>query len=419
MKILHAADLHMDSPLRGLSLYDGAPVDRIRSATRRATENMVATAIDRQVDLVVIAGDVFDGDWRDYGTGLFWVEQLARLDDADIPVVVVAGNHDAASEISRNLTLPSNVTQLAADRPERKVFDDLEVEVIGRSYMTRSVTEDLTATFPQGDPHLFSIGLLHTSLDGRPGHADYAPSSVDGLRSLGYQYWALGHVHNREVVHEDPWIVFPGNVQGRHIRETGPKGASIVEVEDRRVRSVTPVELDVMRWAHLEVPIDGASDLDDVVSRLMTGFGDLVGDLDGRPGAVRVVMTGRGGVHELLWDDPHRFEAEVRSAAVRTGDLWVEKVKVSTSPAIDRSTLASNETLARLLEHVENLRNDPALLEGYEELFSELRRKVGADVRVPEDHSFDPRRIGTAEHLEGLLDDALETVLAAIAKEQR
>ncbi|MBK7322588.1 MAG: DNA repair exonuclease [Candidatus Microthrix sp.] len=191
MKILHAADLHIDSPLGGLTAYEGAPAEEIRGATRRATENLIQAAIDHEVSLVVLAGDIFDGDWPDYGTGLFWNEQLNRLHGDGIPVVSVAGNHDAQSLISRNLPLPPNLTQLSTSKPETVTFAELGIEVIGQGYATRDVSLDLTQAYPDGDPNLFTIGLLHTSLNGRPGHASYAPSSVDALRAKGYQYWAL------------------------------------------------------------------------------------------------------------------------------------------------------------------------------------------------------------------------------------
>ena len=144
MKILHAADLHIDSPLGGLTAYEGAPAEEIRGATRRATENLIQAAIDHEVSLVVLAGDIFDGDWPDYGTGLFWNEQLNRLHGDGIPVVSVAGNHDAQSLISRNLPLPPNLTQLSTSKPETVTFAELGIEVIGQGYATRDVSLDLT-----------------------------------------------------------------------------------------------------------------------------------------------------------------------------------------------------------------------------------------------------------------------------------
>ena len=224
MKFIHAADIHLDSALRGLERYEGAPVDEIRNATRRAFDNLIELAITEAVDFVLLAGDLYDGDWKDYNTGLYFVERMGRLREAGIRVYMVAGNHDAASQITKHLRVPDNVRLFATRSPERVVLDDLAVAIHGQGFANRAVTDDLSQAYAQGDPQLFNIGLLHTCLDGKPGHEPYAPCSIDGLRSKGYQYWALGHVHAREVVCRDPWIIFPGNIQGRHIRETGDVG---------------------------------------------------------------------------------------------------------------------------------------------------------------------------------------------------
>ncbi|MCB1796433.1 MAG: DNA repair exonuclease, partial [Candidatus Competibacteraceae bacterium] len=108
MRFLHAADLHLDSPLRGLDRYEGAPVDEVRGATRRAFENLIAVARRERVDLVVIAGDLYDGDWPDYNTGLFFIKGVAQLAEEGIPVAIVRGNHDAASRLTKALRLPAN-----------------------------------------------------------------------------------------------------------------------------------------------------------------------------------------------------------------------------------------------------------------------------------------------------------------------
>ncbi len=198
IKFLHAADIHLDSSLHGLERYEGAPVDEIRSATRRAFDNLIDLAIDEEVEFVLLAGDLYDGDWKDYNTGLYFMGCMERLQESGIRVFVVAGNHDAASQITRHLRLPDNVTMFSTRTPEKVILDDLDVVIVGQGFATRAVTEDLSQAYPQGDSQLFNIGLLHTCLDGKPGHEPYAPCSVDGLRSKGYQYWALGHVHKCE-----------------------------------------------------------------------------------------------------------------------------------------------------------------------------------------------------------------------------
>ncbi|HHD57358.1 MAG TPA: DNA repair exonuclease, partial [Desulfobulbaceae bacterium] len=221
---LHAADIHLDSPLRNLATREGAPVELIRNATRRAFENLVQLAVDEKVDFLLLAGDLYDGAWRDFNTGLFFIEKMRRLKEAGIRVFLISGNHDAASRITRALRLPDNVVHFSSRRARTIELEDLNVAIHGQSYAKRAVTADLAKDYPPPVQGMVNIGLLHTALAGRDGHEPYAPCTPGELADKGYDYWALGHVHQREIVDKDPWIVFAGNLQGRHIRETGPRG---------------------------------------------------------------------------------------------------------------------------------------------------------------------------------------------------
>ena len=236
---LHAADLHLDSALRGLSRYEGAPAAEIRAATRRAAENLVDLALDRRADFVLLAGDIYDGAWRDFSTGLFFAQLMTRLREAETPVVLLTGNHDAASVVARRLSLPDNVTVLGHDAPETRRFDSWDVSVHGQGFADRAVTENLAANYPPPDPGRFNIGLLHTACDGgaESGHAPYAPCTPKQLADHGYDYWALGHIHQPGDLHDSSQrgaapIVFPGNTQGRSVRECGPRGCRLVRVDD-------------------------------------------------------------------------------------------------------------------------------------------------------------------------------------------
>ena len=410
MKFLHAADLHIDSPLRGLSAYEGAPVEQIRGATRRAVENLVDAAISHAVDLVVIAGDVFDGDWKDYSTGLFWIAQLARLEATRIPVVFVAGNHDAASEISRRLRLPPNVTQLSSAKPETRRFDDLNVAVVGQGYSTKAVSADLAAAYPLADPGLFTIGLLHTSLDGRPNHASYAPTTIDTLRSRGYQYWGLGHVHQREEVLTDPWIVFPGNLQGRHARELGSKGASLVTVEGDSVRSVEHLSIDVVRWHESHVNATELESVDDVLAAVSRSLDSAVATAADRLVAARVRITGRSPAHAELWRDAAAVEAEIRALGARTGAVWVEKVTLATHRPMELAERGEDDTIGAIAARVKAVRQNTAALTEYENLFTALRNKIAADARSGESAAFDPTSLGSAAHIAETLDASLALI---------
>ena len=212
--ILHLADLHIDSPLRGLEADPGAPAETIRGATREALIRAVAFAIERRVALVLIAGDLFDGDWNDWRTGHFLVAQLSLLARAGIPVVAIRGNHDADNVITRALPPIDGMRMLRSDRAETIIFQDLGLAVHGQSFATREMFGNLAANYPAVVPGVLNVGVLHTSATGREGHTNYAPCTPEQLRAHGYDYWALGHIHQREVLATDPWIVFPGNLQG-------------------------------------------------------------------------------------------------------------------------------------------------------------------------------------------------------------
>src|ERR1039458_4377926 len=271
-QFIHAADIHLDSPLRGLSSFEGEPVEQIRTAARRAFESLVHLAIRESVAFVVIAGDLWDGDWPDAGPGLFFIKQAKRLRQADIPVYVVKGNHDAENALTRELRYPDNVHFFGHLRPEtaprgeREHFDarlkQLNVAIHGQSFREANITGDLAAVYPAPVPGAFNIGLLHTCLDGDSRHYASAPASVDALAAKGYQYWALGHVHQRRAVERNGVpIVFPGNLQGRYIPETGPKGCELVTVDDGG-RTVSPFErLDVVRGLEEAVDLSGAKKL--------------------------------------------------------------------------------------------------------------------------------------------------------------
>lgn len=372
MKFVHAADLHLDSPLRGLPAYEGAPVDEVRGATRRALENLVELCVEESAALLVIAGDLYDGDWKDYSTGLFFVQQMARLRDAGVHVAWVRGNHDASSKITRHLNPPENVTELSFSAPETVLYEDCGVAVHGVGYATAEVRDNLALSYPEPRSGLFNLGLLHTSLDGRPGHAPYAPCALDQLRARGYDYWALGHVHAREVLSREPWVVFSGNLQGRHIQEVGPKGATLVTVEGGQVRAAEPRALDVVRWARCEVDIEGAADLDEALERAAGELRKLLLEAEGRLVACRVTLHGRSPAHGALVARSERVLAELRALGLGAGGVYIERVELRSGPAVDLPTVRQREdAIGELFRSLEELRSEG---EALEELRAEVLR---------------------------------------------
>jgi DNA repair exonuclease SbcCD nuclease subunit len=383
MKFVHAADLHLDSPLAGLDRYDGAPVAQIRGATRRAMQNLVELCVAEGAKLLVLAGDLFDGDWKDFTSGLFFVRQMQVLRKAGIQVVIVRGNHDAASQVTRHLRLPDNVRELSSLRPETVCFEDLGVCVHGQSYARRAENDDLSIHYPEARSGYFNIGLLHTSATGRPGHADYAPCSVDVLRSKGYDYWALGHVHQREVLSEAPWIVFPGNLQGRHIRECGAKGATLVEVEAGRVSNVEHRALDVVRFEVCEVLVsEDTVDVDAALDAVEHRLNQLLSQAESRLLVVRVIVQGATELHALLQRDAVKWEAEIRSRAFERTELWIESVRFRTQSRGNAERARRRpDAVGEVLRALDRYRNDEVARLELAPLFAELQSKLPAEVR--------------------------------------
>jgi len=378
-KFIHAADIHLDSPLAGLERYEGAPVDQVRAATRRALTNLVNVAIAERVAFVLIAGDLYDGDWRDYSTGLFFVREMSRLREADILVLIIAGNHDAQSQITKALRLPENVRLLSEEGPETVIDERRGVVIHGQSFARRVVTDDLSVRYPVPLQDLFNIGLLHTSADGREGHEPYAPCRPDALVAKGYQYWALGHVHKREILHEDPWVLFCGNLQGRSVRETDAKGCTLVAVEGGQVQGVEHRDIDVVRWALCDVDASGAEDGDALLDRLSAALAERISHADGRVLGVRVRIVGPCKAHRELVTNPERWRNEIRARAtdLSAGNAWVEKIEFDTSPDQGVEDLSAREdAVGGLLRAIEDLPWDAELLGALASEWAELKRRL-------------------------------------------
>jgi exonuclease SbcD len=402
---LHAADLHIDSPLRGLERYEEAPTDEIRAATRAAFENLVARSIELQVAFVILAGDVFDGRWKDYGTGLWFTARLRELTSQGIRVYLVAGNHDAEGKMTMALDYPEGVHRFRSSEPQRFIDEATGAILVGQSFAKAATTEDLAAAYPAATPGAVNIGVLHTALTGREGHDNYAPCSPDTLRAKGYDYWALGHIHQCEVVSTDPWIVFPGNLQARHARETGAKGATLVMVEGGRIASVTEEILDVVRFARVGVDVSSCarrSECEDAVAQALAEAKD---DANGRLLAVRIEVTGRSAAHTELRRDVDAFVARCRDLANDQGDVWVEKVKIQT-----QGPSAANGR--DILEGLELDADDlcAAAREAARAELEELLAKLPTAANLAED-GLDLRDDAT---LRGLMDDARDELVGRL-----
>lgn len=410
-KLVHAADLHLDSPLVGLERYEGAPVSELRRATRGALDRLVELCIAERADVLLIAGDLFDGSWRDYSTGLFLCERMARLREADVRVVWIRGNHDAASRLRKHLRMPENVRELSHAKAESVRFEELNLVIHGQGFPEAAVKEDLTRRYPAPVAGAVNVGLLHTALDGREGHAPYAPCTLAALVDRGYDYWALGHVHTHEVVSRAPFVVYPGNLQGRHVKETGPKGAVVVTFDSARVLEVEHRALDVVRWERVSVDAGAVASLDDAgdaVQKALLRASHAAGE---RLLAARVELVGPSAAHALLKADPERAASTVRAAALDVdAPVWIERAVVSTRPLVgELADVPVTGPLGELGREIAALRAEPAELAafvaelpGLGELLRKLRPAAGGE--------------GTLANPEGVLEDARELLLARLSE---
>lgn len=388
-RFIHAADVHLDSPLKGLEQYEGAPVDEIRRATRRALENLVELAIDREVDFVLLAGDLYDGDWKDYNTGLFLVSQIVKLRDAGIAAYIITGNHDAENKMTRSLRLPENPdgspVMLSSRKPETVLPKGLGAAIHGRGFASPKVPENVVDDYPQHVAGMFNIGVLHTSLDSESNdqHASYAPCRIADLVQKNYQYWALGHIHKRAIRHEEPWIVFPGNVQGRHIRESGAKGCVLVSVDDQLSATAEFVPVDVLRWEECHIDASEFASTDDAWPALAAELSRLSEQHEQMPLAVRVFFFGRSAAHDQLISDLTHVTNQCRATALDAagGRIWVEKVKLHTLPSRQpQELLTADGPLGELMQYCAELQSDDEQLRELSEQFIELRRKLPDEI---------------------------------------
>lgn len=382
-KFLHAADLHLDSPLLGLSAKSPDFAMRVQAASRQAFENLLDLAIAEKVAFIVLAGDVFDGDLRNFQTGLIFTAAMRRLEDTEIKVFMISGNHDAENRYAGRLKYSANVHLFGHKVAESVEIEALGVVLHGQSFAQRDVIENLARSYPSPRPNRFNVGVLHTACAGSEGpHAVYAPCTVEQLVNHGYDYWALGHVHARAVLNEHPHVVYPGNLQGRHAREIGPKGATLVTVNGGEIVACEHRDLDTVRWVTATVDLTGAGDLQALLQRTRAALDSVCEGAGDRPIALRLCLEGETALQgELMRSSGSiREDIEVLLVSLRA-EIWLEKLEVATRAP--RAAAAADPTVSGALSaEISDLAR--GIDAGLEECLQEIRSKMPANARVDE-----------------------------------
>ncbi len=303
---------------------------------------------------------------------------MERLAERGIAVYAVRGNHDPEEGYNAGLRLPHNVRFFGTDAVERIVHERDGVPVCslyGRSYPVRQVTENYAVDYESQSDDAFSIGVLHTNVGGREGWEEYAPASLDDLRSAGMDYWALGHIHTFEVVAEEPLTVYAGSPQGIDPAETGAHGCVLVTVEDG-VPVAEFIETAAIRWESVALDTSGAEGIDGVRTRLVSTMEDLSARAGNAGVIARVRLEGRSAAHTALSGAAAREDllAHVRETGAELAPwVWIDRLTDATAATVDVEAIAESEGfLGDLVRNADALDPDQAVADVLDELRSRL-----------------------------------------------
>jgi len=342
---IHAADLHLDSPFKGLAKAPEAVQARLRESTFAALRNLCGLVGREKADFVVIAGDLFDAADRSLRAQLKLERALMEMTEQGAQVFVVHGNHDPENGRRARLEWPRGVRVFGTSQvecyPAHVRGGEIAAHVYGISYSTPAVTDNLALRFKKKEGAPFHIALLHANVDGDPAHDNYAPCKLDELSAAGFDYWALGHVHDRRTLREYPHVVYPGNLQGRSVRETGGKGVYAVTVSEAGEVDMRFHDLADVLWQEITVSIDGIEREQELRDSMLEALEEARRQSGGRPVLARIRLEGRGAMHERLFDAglAEEWLEELRECLEppdSTEDwIWPESIAVRTKGSLN------------------------------------------------------------------------------------
>ena len=335
-RFVHTADIHLDSPLRSLSMRNSELAELVGDASRKAFTAIVDLCLAERVDALIVAGDLYDGDQTSMKTARFLSTQMARLHDAGIKVLKIRGNHDALSRISKQLVFPDSVT-IFGNRPASVKLEtgNLDVFFHGISFSSPKAPESLLLKYARPKEGTLNVGIMHTSLAGSPGHDVYAPCNVSDLHSHGFDYWALGHIHSR-TVHAGPGtVVMPGMPQGRDINESGTKSVTLVTIRDDRTIEIEERATSIAQFERMTIDIGAAIEWSDIVRSVGLAMEARRGSVAAPHLILRIELVGSSPLAWQVIRDRDLLLTEAEQAGERSGMVWVEKLDLKVAPDIE------------------------------------------------------------------------------------
>ena len=414
-RFVHTADVHLDSPLKTLALKDAEAAEVIANATRQAFINTIDLCIEERVDALLIAGDLYDGELKSMKTAVFFTREMHRLTDAGIWGFIVRGNHDAASRITKHLQLPKGV-HVFSGRADPVSIDALGVVVHGISFAKPHVPESLLAKYSAPVDGVINVGLLHTSLAGSSEHDVYAPCSIQQLKDQGYDYWAIGHIHQRTVHADAPHtIVMPGIMQGRHINEAGPKSVTLVEVQDNRKIQIEERITSIAQFERIQLDVTGIQAWDDLIRQIELALNSAARNIQATSLIARLQLSGSSSLSARLLRDRDVLAEEVRMAAQRTASVFIEDIKINVEPqrSAETRSLADPVSILRQMLAQEEVDQSTAMTDALA-LATQLQNDLPPAIRdILGDDQAQMRKI-----IERLMNAGAEEVLARLEAEE-
>ena len=371
---VHAADLHLDTPFHGIGQVSPRIGEALREASLDAFDALIALTLQEEARFLLLAGDLYDGADRGIRAQHRFLRGLERLSARGIPTFIVHGNHDPLSGWSAIKSWPPEVhvfgSQAVSSR-SMAIDGTPYATVHGISYGQAAVKENLSLRYRRGSEAGLHIGLLHANVGQNGDHGAYSPASVDDLKQAGMDYWALGHIHRRQVMARDPWIVYPGNLQGRSPKssERGAKGALVVTVSNGQIQEPRFEPLDRIRFASLEVDLSMLDDIAALQRRLLDAAATLQAQQDGRHLIIRAKLKGRSALYTEL-RHPGRLD-ELLEVLRQEGDrpdgfLWWEDLRNDAASLLEREKLILQGSFTSELLRLQDARlSNPALTERF------------------------------------------------------
>ena len=385
---IHAADLHLDSPFQSIAHLDPGLADRLIKESQAAFQRLIDLCIQKKTHFLLISGDSFDSGSGNLSGQLRFLNGMKKLERAGIPVYMICGNHDPLEQWSPHLDLPTNVYRFSGDEVERKEqsIDGSLVGIYGISYPTQEERRKLAQLFNSETSDAFSIGILHGNFGSTSGHANYAPFTLSDLQSAGIDYWALGHIHKRQIVSESrPLAIYPGNIQGRHFNETGRKGCIEVQVLNGMVQNFDFQPLSELVFERIELDISEAENLGDFHKRL-SQLGELSGYDQNTSMIIRLTLTGSTPLYLELNEEEIRSYFQEQFVDLNSQFIYIDRIINNLKPVFDEEErIQSADFVGDVLRRFDVLKQEESELESLANgLFDEIRNSKFSRF-VPED----------------------------------